>query len=954
MTGTAMCGLSMESRTSRWYHDPVRPLDERGVLIQGTTMTDQQSIADSAETEMAKTYRPADIEPRVYARWLAADVFAPDGIGSRADQAKPPFVIIQPPFNVTGALHLGGAARGTVEDLMIRRARMQCRPTLWLPGVDHASIAAHVVLDGVIAAEGETRQSLGRERYLERMWRFMEETRGVIRDQQLRLGLSADWSRERFTMDEGSAQAVRTSFKQLYDDGLAYRGEKLINWCPGCRTSLSDLEVIATPETGTLWSVRYHLLPEQGEEASEQASSADPETITVATTRPETILGDIAVAVHPADERYRELVGRRVMIPFVDRIVPIIADEMVDRGFGTGAVKITPGHDQADFETARRHDLPIIDVMADDGSINDLGAAFAGSPGMEARQRIVAELESGGDLVAAVPHEMVIGRCQRSDDIVEPRLKVQWFIGVKPMAERAMAAVRSGRTRIVPQRYEKVFFDWMENIRDWNVSRQLWWGHRIPAWYCPDGHITVSEKVEGPDACGTCKRPATELRQDEDIFDTWYSSGLWAFSTLGWPEATDDLRLYFPGTVMETAYDILFFWVARMMMLSEWLMSREPFGTVLLSGLVRDPYGRKMGKSRGNVIDPLGVIDELGADALRFALVHGSGPGADQRLGRSQLEGARNFGNKLWNAARFVLGSRPDAVPDGPLDLPVGGYLGPAEHWILARCARTVEDVEEAYRTFAFGEAARLLHDAIWNEYCDWYLELAKVRLSADDAQRRAGTWAVLTWVLDRYLRLLHPVMPHLTEEIWARLPHLTGDPDLLIVAGWPDAGREKALVDEAQARGVQGLIELVSGIRNARAEAGIEPGLWLPASLHITDPDALAAYGALQTAVERLARVRATLVGDRAQLDLIEGALTVLVRPGEARLARGGSDLIRERERLVKELAEAERMLIETEARLANQRFVERAPKAVVEGARGRVAELSERVERLRARVAP
>ncbi|MDQ3406614.1 MAG: valine--tRNA ligase, partial [Chloroflexota bacterium] len=531
-------------------------------------MNEQQPGTDSDATEMPKAYRPAEIEPRVYARWLAADVFAPDGAGSRADQAKPPFVIIQPPPNVTGALHLGHAARGTVEDLMTRRARMQCRPTLWLPGVDHASIAAQYVLDSVIAAEGETRQSLGRKRYLERMWRFMEETRSVISDQHRRLGLSADWSRERFTMDDGSAQAVRTSFKQLHDDGLAYRGEKLINWCPGCQTSLSDLEVIATPETGTLWSVRYHLVPEAGAGAtSGEAASGDPETITVATTRPETILGDTAVAVHPDDERYRHLVGRRVRIPFVDRIVPLIADQAVERDFGTGAVKITPGHDQADLETAQRHDLPIIDVMEDDGSINGSGASFAGLTGMAARRRIVAELETMGDLVVAIPHEMVIGRCQRSDDIVEPRIKVQWFISVKPMAERAMAAVRSGRTRIVPQRYEKVFFDWLENIRDWNVSRQLWWGHRIPAWYCLDGHITVSEKAEGPEACAICGRPADELRQDEDIFDTWFSSGLWPFSTLGWPEATEDLRRYYPGTVMETAYEILFFWVARMMML---------------------------------------------------------------------------------------------------------------------------------------------------------------------------------------------------------------------------------------------------------------------------------------------------------------------------------------------------------------------------------------------------
>jgi valyl-tRNA synthetase len=565
---------------------------------------------------------------------------------------------------------------------------------------------------------------------------------------------------------------------------------------------------------------------------------------------------------------------------------------------------------------------------------------------------MVAQLEASGDLVATTPHEMVIGRCQRSDDIVEPRIKVQWFLDMKPMAARAMAAVRSGRTRIVPKRYEKVFFDWLENIRDWNVSRQLWWGHRIPAWYCPDHHVTVSDKPAGPDSCGTCQRPAGELRQDEDIFDTWYSSGLWPFSTLGWPEATEDMRRYYPGTVMETGYDILFFWVARMMMLGEWLTARKPFETVLLSGLLRDPYGKKMSKTRGNVIDPLGVIDELGADALRFALVHGSAPGSDQRLGRSQLEGARNFGNKLWNAARFVLGSRPEGVPDGPLDLPVGGYLGPAEHWILARCARTVEKVEQAYTTFAFGEAARLLHDAIWNDYCDWYLEFAKVRLAAEDPPRQAATWAVLTWVLDRYLRLLHPIMPHLTEEIWGRLPSFPHEGELLIVAAWPDAAREKALADQAQARGVDGLIELVSGIRNARAEARIDPAAWLPAALHITDVDTASAYHRSAAAVERLARIRPRLVTDQADLEVGEGALTVLIRGGEARLARGGSDPTLERERLSKELAEAERMLAETEARLANESFVKRAPGPIVQAARDRLIELEARVERLRARL--
>ena len=900
------------------------------------------------KTDMAPAYDAAGVEPRIEELWLEADVFAPDGRGSRADWSKKPFVITQPPPNITGALHTGHALTTTVEDAMVRRARMQGYPTLWVPGVDHASISAQVVLDRIIAKDGETRASLGRERYLERMWQFINETRTIIGDQHKRLGASVDWTRLRFTMDEGSAKAVRTAFKRLYDDGLAYRDEQLINWCPGCRTSVSDLEVIATPTRGTLWKVRYHFVRDDG--------SVDPEdTITVATTRPETILGDTAVAVHPEDDRYVGAVGRQVLIPFVDRIVPVIADDVVRRDFGTGAVKITPAHDADDFDTGKRHGLPLIDVMTDDGRINDNGASYAGLTLDEARKQILADLAEQGDLAAEESHEMVIGRCERSNDIIEPRIKTQWFINVKPMAAKAMAAVNEGRTTFVQPRYRKVFFEWMENIHDWNVSRQLWWGHRIPAWYCPDGHITVSAEIDGPQKCGVCDRPGTDLRQEEDIFDTWFSSGLWPFSTLGWPDDTPDLRTYYPTSVMETGYDIIFFWVARMMMLGEWLTGLPPFHTVYLHGIVRDPQGAKMSKTKGNVLDPREVVEEMGADALRFALLHGPEPSQDQKMSRPRLEDARNFANKLWNAAQFVLNSRPaDAEAEAPLGISDANSLGPAEHWILERAAHTVEAVENAYDEFEFGRASRLLYSAIWSDYCDWYLELAKIGLADESAGpgRRRAIWSTLTWVLDRYLRLLHPIMPHLTEEIWGRTPHLVSDPDLLIVAPWPTRADAAVQPDANQAKGVADLIEIVTAIRAARAESGVEPADWLEAVIWLPDGPAIEAFGGLEFAIGRLARIKPKLVAKRDDLESAAGALSIISPIGELRLLRSDADRDREQARLDRDLRGIESQLAAAEARLSDHSFVTRAPADVVEHARNRVSELREQADVLRARM--
>jgi valyl-tRNA synthetase len=911
-------------------------------------MIDKERGADT----LAKAYAPAEFEHAIYERWLAADVFAPDGAGATADPALPPFVIIQPPPNVTGSLHLGHAQRTTVEDLMIRHARMVGRPTLFLPGLDHASIAAQFVLDGILAREGESRASLGRERYLDRMREFVAATRSTILSQQRRLGGSCDWGRLRFTMDEVSARAVREAFLRLYQRGHAYRSEALINWCPGCRTSVSDLEVVPTPETGVIWRVRYHLLdPETGQ--------VDPDaTVTVATTRPETILGDTAVAVHPDDARYTALVGRRARIPFVHRDVPIIADPVVDPAFGTGAVKITPAHDHDDYDTGRRHGLDMPTILDDTAHVTNTGTPYDGLDRYAARRRIIADLEMLGDLEGEQPHEMVIGHCQRSDDVVEPRLKTQWFIRTGPLARAALEATRSGRTRILPARMDKVWEHWMTNIRDWNVSRQLWWGHRIPAWYCPDGHVTVSADPAGPAACDVCGRSAGELEQDADIFDTWFSSGLWPFSTLGWPETTDDLARYYPGSVMETGYDILFFWVARMMMLGIELTGDIPFHTVYLSGLIRDPYGQKMSKTKGNVVDPLGMIDDMGADAVRFAVVHGTAPGSDQRFGSAKVEQARNFANKLWNATRFVVGARPATIdPAAERRLPEESALGPAERWVLSRAAATVAAVDRAMADYNFGEVTRLLYEAIWNEFCDWGIELAKVRLAnpeRSDAEREA-TWWTLVEALDTYLRLLHPVMPFVTEQLWRFVPHRATDPDQLIVARWPGVG-ERDETTEAQ---VGTLVELVRAIRNARADAKLEPGAYLPLDVYV-EPELGQTLESLRPALERLARARPlrrrltreALPDAGAQA----GGLSVVAGPAEAVIGLPGIDPAAaeaDRERLERELADAERLLGVAQARLANEAFLAKAPAAIVEGARARAAELEDQVDRLRSRLA-
>ncbi|HLE58173.1 MAG TPA: valine--tRNA ligase, partial [Candidatus Limnocylindria bacterium] len=802
---------------------------------------------------LAPAYDPAAHEAVIYARWMASGAFTP--------AATPPagaerFVITMPPPNVTGSLHTGHALFVTLEDILTRYHRMRGDDTLWLPGVDHASIAAQFVLDRVIAEEGESRASLGRERYLERMWRFMDETRDAIGLQMRRMGASADWTRNLFTMDPMSARAVRTAFKRLDDAGLVYRGEALVNWCPRCRTTISDLENVHREETGILWTLRYHLARPDG--------SADPDAwISVATTRPETILGDTGVAVHPDDERYAALVGREAILPFLGRRLPIVADPVVERDFGTGAVKITPAHDPEDYATGQRHGLAAISVLDEEARVTEAGGEFAGMDRYEARQAILTRLRAAGDLEAERPHPMAVGHCDRCGTVIEPRLSVQWFIRMESLAAQALASVREGRTRIAPQRFEKVFAHWMENIHDWAVGRQLWWGHRIPAWFCPDGHVTISDAEGGPDACSTCGRPAAELRQETDIFDTWFSSGLWPFSTLGWPDETPDFRRFYPTSVMETGYDIIFFWVARMMMLGLFCTGVEPFHTVYLHGLVRLEGGSKMSKTKGNVLDPLEVIDQMGADALRFALISSIAAGSDQRMTPAKLEGGRNLTNKLWNAARFVVGARPESLP------PSEGEPSLAERWIGSRLAAAQQRATASLDAFDFAGYASAAYDTFWSDYCDWFLELAKVDLRRADASagERARTWRAAAAGLAVQLRLLHPLLPFVTEAIWEALtaaaPEMTASEPLLMRARWPVG----AARDQSGENDFSVIADLVRDIRNLRTEARVPAGAWIGLAVVPVDVDASRLISGQQPSLAALARVRpieVKAVGDR------------------------------------------------------------------------------------------
>ena len=932
--------------------------------------------AAAPDTPLPTRYRPQDFEEDVYRFWLEQRAFHAD-----REAPGPTFSMVIPPPNVTGNLHIGHALNNTLQDILARWHRMQGDVTLWVPGTDHAGIATqHVVEVRLAKEEGLRRQDLGREKFLERVWAWKNQYEANILGQLRRLGASVDWDRLRFTMDEGCSRAVREVFVRLYEKGLIYRGDYLVNWCPECHTALADIEVEHEEREGRLYHLRYPLVDGEG-------------AVEVATTRPETMLGDTAVAVHPEDERYRHLVGKRVRLPLVGREIPIIADPYVDPEFGTGAVKVTPAHDPNDFEMGRRHGLEQVQVIGFDGRMTDAaGPRYAGLDRQEARRRVVADLEEGGHLVKVEAHRHNVGVCYRCGTVIEPLISRQWFVRMKPLAEPAMEAVRSGRTRIVPERFTRVYLHWLENIRDWCISRQIWWGHRIPAWYCQDCGETVVAR-EDPERCPRCG--SRSLKQDEDVLDTWFSSALWPFSTLGWPDRdSPDLRRFYPTSVLVTGYDILFFWVARMMFMGLEFMGDVPFRTVLLHGLVRDAQGQKMSKSRGNVVDPLEVIDKYGADALRFTLVTGLAPGNDARFSWDRAEASRNFANKLWNAARFVLMNLQDFNPargEPRRD-------NAADRWILARLDAATADVQRLLESFELGEAARTLYNFIWDEFCDWYIELVKPRLAltgqaapgsgaqgarqaggvggvadepaagaapaatagapaaADAAGDRYAAQYTLWQVLEQTLRLLHPFMPFISETIWQRLPRPAGAPATLALAAWPRAGEARpagatAADDERIAR-FQRVIDTIHGLRSIRAEFRVPPGRKAHVLIYADEPAQAEAFAEQAEAIRRLAGVDrleiATGSGQRpAQAAAYVGPGIVAYMP-----LAGLIDLEAERRRLAREQAEAEAALERVRAKLRNEGFVTRAPAEVVEQERQRERDLAARLDLLRRRL--
>ena len=868
-------------------------------------------------TEFPKSYDYNKVEKLIYSYWQEKNLFSPN-----MDDDKDPFTVIMPPPNVTGTLHYGHALTTAIEDALIRWNRMKGKSTLWLPGSDHAGIATQVVVEKMLMeTQGLSRHEIGREKFLEHVWEWVDKYGGIIDEQFNSLGASCDWSRKSFTLDDGPSLAVRTTFVNLYNKGRIYRGEKIINWCPRCLTSLSDLEVKHSEEKGDLYYIKYNVI-------------GSNETLTVATTRPETLFGDTAVAVNPFDERYSHLLKSKIVIPLINKEVSIIADEAVELGFGTGALKVTPAHDINDFEIGIRHELDTVNIMNPDGTLNEFSGKYEGKDRMVVREEATIELETLNLLEKIEPIIHSIGRCDRCDTIVEPLVSKQWFLEMKPLAEPAIQAVNNGDIKIIPERFSKIYLNWMNNIRDWCISRQLWWGHRIPVWYCNlcDG-MTVS--ITDPESCSSCK--SKDIYQDSDVLDTWFSSGLWTHSTLGWPNSTKDLNKFYPTSVMETGYDILFFWVARMIMFGIENMGVSPFHTIYLHGLLRDETGAKMSKSKGNVLDPLDAIQKYGADALRFALTTGSTPGNDVRISENKLESGRNFCNKIWNSCRFIdfLNSKTDGITNIDID---EQKLNIEDVWILSRLNILIQDVNKLLEDYQLGEAERILHDYIWNDFCDWYIEMAKVRFSDGDEE----VVSILIYIMDILLRLLHPFMPFITEELWHRIHSMksTNNIESIMISDYPQSSI-KIVGDDSK---INIIIELIRCIRNVRSEFNIQRNEDLNIYISTTNSNSLETINLEKSFIKNTTKVNDILFEKIEDNDLSKSVKFVVSDIIVTIPLSGLIDMQKEIGRLDKELSEVDKNINRLQNLLKSENFVNKAPEEVIEAENERLVQSEER----------